>query len=272
MKYSHQEPKVLPHITIIGAGVRGRKQLTLESIKIIRESSYVLYFPIEDKLHDWLTNSIGVKNAESLSDLYKNGAQDLENYKRIVSKIIEVSSKFKDVAVLVPGHPYIGVSWIKSLNKMAMENLIHLNVIEGISSFDTMISDLKIDPLDHGATIIDANRLLLFQLKIEPKIDLYIYHICSVGNSRTDYEDLSKNNHLEKLQKYLIQFYPLNHNVVLIGCNSNSNKSLIKSCKLNELNNLHSYISVATSLFVPGLGFTKDDIDKEFYNLVQSTV
>lgn len=271
MDYMNQKFNDIPNITVIGAGVRGRKQMTLESIKIIQESSYVLYFPFEKHLHEWLTEKLGVVNAESLADLYKNGDIDRENYKRIVERILEVGNLFKNVAVLIPGHPYIGVSWIHHLNKMANSNIIKLNLIEGISSFDTMINDLRIDPLDHGATIIDANRLLLFQLQIETKIDLFIYHICSVGNARTDFENPSGNNRIELLQNYLKKFYSPNHTVVLVGSSETTNKSLLKTCLLQDLDSLQPSINVATSLFVPGISVSKNSIDNEFYKLVKSS-
>jgi len=118
-----------------------------------------------------------------------------------------------------------------------------------------MINDLKVDPLDHGSTIIDANRLLLYKLKIEPKIDLFIYHICSVGNSRTDYNELSKNNHLSSLQNYLSEFYSDNHKIVLISSNKKSSHSLIKTYKLKDLIKLGDDITVAKpTLFYQGVG------------------
>lgn len=266
-----QVDDTLPMVNVVGLGVRGRKQITLESLNIIRNSSFVLYFPIEHKLHNWLIEYLDVKNLESLESLYRHGDIDIENYMRITDKIINISKEFGDVTVLLPGHPYVGVTWIKMLNKLASDEVIRLNIFDGISSFDTMITDLKIDPLDHGATIIDANRLLLYKLKIEPKIDLFIYHICSVGNSKTEFNNITQNNHLNSLQVYLENYFTLNHKVVLIGSNSNSNNGLIIECKLKDLNTLANDINVATSLYIPGLDTSLDDIDKTFHNMLRNT-
>lgn len=265
------KPKLLPTINIIGMGVRGRKQLTLESIKTIKDSSFILFFSMEKSLQDWLSNTLEISQSESLDALYKHGDIDKENYKRISNKIINVGEKYRNISVLVPGHPYVGVTWIKELDKLAEKNLIHINVLEGISSFDTMINDLKVDPLDHGSTIVDANRLLLYQLKIETKIDLYIYHVCSIGNSRTDYNQVSLRNNLKLLQSYLSKFYALDHKVILVGSTHNAADGLMISCKLSDLYRSESEITVATSLFIPGLKTSKNDIDEKFYEILKNT-
>ncbi|MGE7926850.1 SAM-dependent methyltransferase [Lysinibacillus xylanilyticus] len=254
-------------INILGLGVRGKKQLTLESLSIMRNSDMILYFPMEVNFESWLKESVCIKKAESLAPLYIEGAIDIENYKRIVNRIIEVSESQKNIAILVPGHPYLGVTWVKMLKRVAIEKNINVNFHEGISSFDTMMNDLQVDPLDRGAVILDANRLLLYSLNIEPRMDLFIYHVCSVGNSNTDYDHVKENNNLNVLQKYLMKFYTEDHKVVLIGSNSKLSNSLTKEVKLKDLDLLDDYITVATSLYIPGVETEKKDINNEFYNL-----
>lgn len=267
--YTNSEP--VPIINIIGMGVRGRKQLTLESIKTIKGSSFILFFSMEKSLQEWLSNTLEISQSESLDALYKHGDIDKENYKRISNKITNMGEKYRNISVLVPGHPYIGVTWIRELDELAKKNLIHINVLEGISSFDTMINDLKVDPLDHGSTIVDANRLLLFQLKIETKIDLYIYHVCSIGNSRTDYNQVSLRNNLKLLQSYLSKFYALDQKIILIGSTHIASDGLMLSCMLSDLYTFESEITVATSLFIPGLETSKKDIDEKFYEILKAT-
>ena len=48
------------------------------------------------------------------------------------------------------------------------KHLNEIEIIDGISSFDVMMTYLGIDPLEQGTVLLDANRLLLFQYGLEP--------------------------------------------------------------------------------------------------------
>ncbi|WP_206918487.1 SAM-dependent methyltransferase [Alicyclobacillus suci] len=172
--YQENNTPSTPIVYVIGAGIRGRKHLTLEAISFLKQASLVLFFPCETISKDWLENNLGVACAESLHALYQDGARDEDNYTRIVNRILESANEVSTVAVLMPGHPRVGVTWIADLEIAKYNGNIQLRVVDGISSVDTMISDLKRDPLEHGALIVDANRILLYNLNLDPRLDHYI--------------------------------------------------------------------------------------------------
>ncbi|GIM46493.1 hypothetical protein DNHGIG_20420 [Collibacillus ludicampi] len=259
----------IPKVYVVGAGVRGRKHLTLEAISYLRKASLVLFFPFESISSEWLVDGLGVSMVESLAPLYQDGAVDAENYKRIINRIISAAQEFGSVAVLVPGHPRVGVSWVRELERRELEGQIQILVVDGISSFDTMITDLGLDPLENGAVVVDANRLLLYRLQLDPRLDYYIYHICSVGTSRTNYSNPALDNKLHYLKQWLLQSFPSNHEVMLIQSSTIQGKSsVLATCPLQELENISSLITFATSLFLPGLRISSKPIDKEFLALL----
>lgn len=269
-KESIESKSFVPNVYVVGAGVRSRKHLTLEAISYLRQASVVLFFPFESISSEWLEDSLGVSKAESLASLYQDGSVDIDNYTRIANKVLEAAQEFGSVAVLIPGHPRVGVSWIQDLECFEREEKIQLRVVDGISSLDTMLTDLGRDPLEHGAVVIDANRMLLYRLQIDPRMDYYIYHICSVGTSKTNYSNPSLGNRLDLLKQWLLRSFPEDHEVMLVESSKIPGKNaVVATCSIGELESLTPLITFATSLFLPGLSPISGPIDNEFLALLK---
>jgi uncharacterized protein YabN with tetrapyrrole methylase and pyrophosphatase domain len=186
---------------------------------------------------------------------------------------LDVHTDYKkegSVTVLIPGHPKVGVSWIQDLEKYEYDTEIELKVIDGISSFDTMLTDLRRDPLEQGAVVIDANRMLLYRLNLDPRMDYYIYHVCSVGTSRTHVSNPSLDNGLDLLKSWLLRSFPSDHEVTLVQSDIISgDRSAVETCLLKELEKLASSITFATSLFIRGVQPSFESLDKEFLAMVK---
>lgn len=144
-------------ITIVGGGIMSLSQLTLEGLNALQNADKILTFQSDPVLFE----RFGIRNLESLAPLYWDGAADEDNYARITRKIEQDADLHQNVAVLLPGHPRVGVTVVQSLVHRS-----DVRVLPGISSFCTMINDLGVDPLERGSVLIDVNRLLLFDLKI----------------------------------------------------------------------------------------------------------
>ena len=168
-------------LAIIGLGICGTQQLSLEGKARLLQARKVGCLPtIPLTLHESLGN-FGLPPIEDFGAFYRDGDVDEVNYQRLFDKVVADCRKYGDVALLVPGHPRIGVTLVQWLELRKQELQLKLEVFPGISSFDTMINDLSHDPLERGSVLVDANRLLLFEYHIEPSLDYYIYHVCSIG-------------------------------------------------------------------------------------------
>ncbi|BBO00308.1 hypothetical protein [Sporolactobacillus terrae] len=133
-----------------------------------------------------------------------------------------------------------------------------------------MINDLSRDPLDYGAVILDANRALLYQLHLDPRMDYYVYHICSVGNERTEYSNLSLHNHLNLFKNFLLKTFPPDHKVKLIrSINKNGKQAIVTNCPISDLEKLSDFITVDSSLFIPGTPV--EIINNKFLNVLEKS-
>lgn len=247
-------------ITFVGTGIQQYNQLTLIGLKALQASNAVLTFEWDD--HFFQSHSI--RNVFDLRPFYVNGAKDEDNYQSIEQFILESEAKYGEVTVAVPGHPRLGVTLLSRLTQNRK-----IQVIEGISSFCTMINDLGRDPLERGTVLMDANRFLLFDVKTSPFLDHFFYHICSVGTARTHVHEPSKNNSIDLLAKKLSSLFDPEHPAFLISSSTRQDSnSSIQQMQLQDLPKAISTITFDTTLFVPAK--RNQTVNREFLKLLRT--
>lgn len=255
---------------ILGTGINPYKHITLETIDILKTVQKILILPhlptqVIHKFHEF-----GISNIENLSPLYVSGDVDVKNYQRVYDYIMETYKSHEKSCLLIPGHPRIGVTlvnWLETRKDIPAEN-IYIN--SGISSFDTMINDLKIDPIERGSIILDANRLLLFQYNIDPCLHIFIYHVCSIGTAKVHLRNPENENKINSLKNYLLQYYPEDHETHLLSSQTNDDQEEIRhSVKIKDLDleKLISCVHFGTSLYIPPLNPKR--IDYNFLKTIQ---
>lgn len=236
-------------ISIIGRGLDPAEHLSLSAIRTLQSADKIVGIETEKSFWKSLQRDFGIKDIEDLTSLYSNEDIDMVNYNRFVNYVLDLSSTCLQLALLVPGHPRLGVTFVELLSRNCPTNT-SIKIIEGISSFDVMSCLIGIDPLEQGTALIDANRLLLFKYTLEPALCYFIYHVCSVGNSRTNFLNPSENNRIDLLIDYLLKFYPRNKEVYLCRApNGQNERAVIFKTTIIELNS--SDIDYSTSLYLP---------------------
>jgi uncharacterized protein YabN with tetrapyrrole methylase and pyrophosphatase domain len=234
---------------ILGSGIRGFSQITLEAIAVLESADVTLYFGGRD---EWL-DKIQFKELVSIHDLYRDGDIDRNNYARIHDRIMLEVERFPQVVVMCAGHPGFGEYVTDLLRQSCREKGHEFKVLPGISGFDGMMIDLEQDPLQLGTVILDANRVLMHSHEMNIHFDHYLYHVCSVATKFTHLTDSSKDNHIDLLQTHLLKFYDPEHPCQLI-CSSNATKgTVIHSGKISELDQLLPKVHFGTTLFIPGI-------------------
>lgn len=253
------------NITVIGSGILGLKQITPEGVAAIKKSEECFWIGKIDGIQD-LILSENIK-AENLSGLYINGENDTDNYERIITRLYKAMKIRKNIALIVPGHPRVGVTIVQ---KLSDEKSIKLVCYPGISSFDTMINDLSIDPLEEGTCILDANRLILYDYFMESSINYFIYHVCSVGNVKTDFLDPTENNRVNFLIDKLSKHYPPDHKLYLLSSSTSISEKANKiEGKTGSLKKLLEKVTYNHTLFIPSILPKKEDVNFEFLKCIQ---
>jgi len=247
-------------ITFVGAGIESLNQMTLEALQQLQSSDRVL--ALEWDAEFFVQNSI--KNVVDLRPLYRDGDKDEDNYKRIEDSILASANIGENVSILIPGHPRLGVTLVNRMQK-----LYPTKAISGISSFCTMIDDLAIDPLEKGTVILDANRLLLFEMELSNQMNHFIYHVCSIGAARTHYSSPQRGNLIDTLQEHLSKAFPKDHSIALVSSKTNySTSNSIIWFQLCDLSKQLKSVTFDTTLFIPGIRPKR--INKKFLDQLEA--
>jgi uncharacterized protein YabN with tetrapyrrole methylase and pyrophosphatase domain len=255
-------------LTFVGIGIKGISEMTLRGIDALKTAKKVLSLIGDDRCLADLRAYNAAASFESVTHLYVDGGKDTENYQMIFDKIDKEIGLHEDVVFLITGHPRVGVSLVEMFEKRKAEMGLDLFVIEGISSFDTILNDIARDPLSAGSSIIDVNRLLLFDYQIEPMLDTYLYHVASIGNERTNISGHSGLNHPDFLMTKLLQFYPEDHPISFISSATiEGGKARRLTGQLRNLRTMIKNIDFWSTLFIPA---TKPKhINREFLQLMR---
>ena len=253
---------------VIGLGIREAAQLTLEGLEALKRADKVLVLPVTTGQVEKFLMKNGIGPYENLKHLYQEGQTDTQNYQRILEKVVAECRQYSDVALLVPGNPRIGVTLVQWLEERKSALGIQLTVIEGISSFDTIINDLKKDPIERGSAILGANRILLFDYPLNPLLDHYIYHTCSIGCAEVNVDRPAHNNRIDLLQSHLLKFYPKDHPATLISSSVAVGAAAAEThaIRLDQLMEFLPFIHYGTTLFIPGASPRK--INRQFLNAI----
>jgi hypothetical protein len=253
-------------LIIVGTGIKRPQQLTLEGVTAIKNAKRVLHITATEQAIEALLDRLGAANRRSLEELYRVGTLDQDNYERLTREVVQEVEQWGDVALLLYGHPRLGVSVTRMLEDKLPGNVL---VLPATSSFDTMINDLHRDPLERGSVLLDATRLLLFQFRLEPCLDHYIYHVDSVA-SRILSDAGGNGSRCDLLRDYLLRFYPAQHRVKLIGSDSGQGEvPVFMELELGQLELAAEWLAIGVSLFIPAL--RPKQIDREVYALLQGS-
>lgn len=256
-------------IRIVGSGVEGIRHLTQEAIENIFLCKKALILGSITGMKEFLEENNILY--EDMTDLYINNQIDNINYSNIKSKIMSELEIHGDISFLIQGHPRLGVSVVQELQCDALVGACRLIVTPGISSFDTMINDLMLDPIESGTSLLDVNRLILFDYCMEPCINYFLYHVCSIGNQLTNYMSPTAKNGVHFLKEKLLKHYDQNQPVTLIASSLGDGQVHRRiDGTVGSIDILLNEVKFDYSLFIPAISPNKSNLNEDFYNYILS--
>jgi uncharacterized protein YabN with tetrapyrrole methylase and pyrophosphatase domain len=238
-------------LTIVGSGIRRPHQLTLETVHALQSSRRVLHLTATPQATEAALTALGVTNSRGLDELYAFGAVDDENYRRLLDSVKHELTTHETVSLMLYGHPRVGVT-LTAMLEASLSDIASVVVLPATSSFDTMINDLRRDPLARGSVLIDANRLLLFDAQLNPSLDHYVFHAGSVATRKT-LQPGREHGDLELLKNHLLRFYPADHKVKVVASSVLQDDGGIHEVELGQLERGSRGLAEGATLFVPAL-------------------
>lgn len=231
-------------IYILGLGSGSEKQLTLETIDILKDNTRKLYLRTE--IHpavSYLKNN-NIKY-ESFDHLYENAESFEDIYSEAVEKIIEESKK-SEITYVVPGNPVVAEKSVFLLLKRAREENIKTKVVSALSSLESIYSALEVDPLN-GMLVMNAADLNPSRLNKNISIllvQVYAQHIAS------------------ETKLALMEVYPDTYPIIVVKAAGIENQERIEEIPLYKLDRLN-WIDHLTSVFIKPNQFPLPDEEIE---------
>jgi hypothetical protein len=205
-----------PDIWIAGLGVTTAGQVTREVEQAIRASREVLYLDTGLATRPYLAGL-----CPRLTSLYEENYFEERSrssgYQQMAARVIEAALDHPPVTFAIHGHPLIAVQAPFAVMERARALGLRVQVLPGVSAIDTVLADLRLDPVVHGIQMYEATDLLLRRRPLQPDVPALIWQI---GPLETCLHTgrVSRPERFARFVAHLGLYYPPRHEVVAIYC------------------------------------------------------
>ena len=239
--------KRLQDLYLVGLGIDCRAHLTREGEKALKQARVILHI---DEDHRWLRKLN--PSVVDLKKMYWSGDERLAVYERIRARIITEMEGGPGVAFATYGHPMIFDRIANGLISHCRQNGRSVRVVNGISSLDTLATDLGIE-YGQGLQLYDATHVVTQAQPLNPRAHALLLQIGEFGCSRTsNVIDRAAPRRYLPLIDHLKKFYPPSHRVT-IAFSDNGEGLDLHPVPLSALDRHRQKIVPGATLYIPPL-------------------
>ncbi|WAS92940.1 SAM-dependent methyltransferase [Nannocystis punicea] len=201
-------------IAIVGLGVSGIHQMTREVEETIKRCRHVFVTDTAEGVCDYLrTICPKVTELTVRGDL---GAHRMVIYRRMASEVISGALDEGPVCFATYGHPTMYCYPTELIQRAAQILDLRTMILPGVSSLDTLLSDLGIDPGGDGLQIYEASDMLIRQRPLQTDVGTVIYQVPIVLESSNRLPGKQSIDNLRRFQAYLLKYYPPKHTALFV--------------------------------------------------------
>lgn len=236
---------------VLGTGIRGHLQLTAETQQALTVCHRAFVLHADTRVLDAIRAHCS--NVTDLADVYVGHTLRRTAYQAIAARVVDTASDDGPVAFVVHGHPFFLVSASEYILKMAESKGLRAVALPGVSSFDTLLCDLKID-LAYGVQLYDTTTLLDNGWIPNHRVPMLLFQLATTCEDRVVRED-RLGTILQPIIDLLQPLYGDEHQVRLIYSAAGLlDVTRTKTYKLAELAMPHVSLSDRPTLYVPPAG------------------
>ncbi len=200
-------------IAVVGLGIAGVHQLTREVEETIRRCQHTFVTDTGTGVLEYLATLC--PDVVDLATAEDAGTHRIPVYRRMASKVVSAAMADGPVCFATYGHPTMYCYPTTLIQRAAVVLDLKVTILPGVSFLDTLLTDLGIDPGFDGLQLYEATDLLVRRRPLQPDVACVISQAPTVANAynRPGVRDIA---HLTRLQDYLLETYPADHQVVLV--------------------------------------------------------
>jgi len=203
----------VPDLSLIGVGLDPLRHLTEEAKAALGACRVAFHLTAN---HDLISDLVGGTTV-NLGDHYREKASS-QAYAEQVEMILSEVDNGPGVGFVTYGHPMVLVDTCQMLLAALRTRGGTWRVVSGISSIAVMLERLTLDVGLAGLLVIEANKMVINQVRPDPSVATLIMQVGAYGALELT---LARRNHPDRftgLRDYLLQTYRSRHPAVLITC------------------------------------------------------
>ena len=201
---------------IAGLGIQTVKQVTREVEEALRASQEILYLDTGVATRRYL-EGLCPRVTSLFEQSYSEDQPRLSAYEHMVIRVVEAALDHPPVTFAIHGHPLIAMHAPFLVLEMGKALDLRVEVLPGISAIDTLLADLRIDPVVHGVQMYEATDLLLRRRPLQNEVPAIIWQVGTLETGLHS-QRVSRSERFARFVAHLRQFYPARHQLVALYC------------------------------------------------------
>jgi tetrapyrrole (corrin/porphyrin) methylase-like protein len=199
-------------LLVVGTGITGIGQLTLEAVGAIDQAERLFYLMNDPIAEAWFRQRH--PSAQTLSDLYGEGKDRSVSYAEMAARVIRSVRSGYRVCVAVYGHPGVFVQFTHLAIAALRREGYPARMLPGVSADGCLIADLGFNPGDHGIQSFEATDFLMRRRRFDPTSSLVLWQVGVLGEPDAAVRRGRQPERLRRLVSVLLRQYPERHRVV----------------------------------------------------------
>ncbi len=237
-------------LTVVGTGITGIGQTTLETVACLERADKVFYLVTEPTTEVWIRGLNA--SAESLASLYADHKDRETTYAEITRRLISAVRGGARVCAAFYGHPGVLVQASHRTIRRLRREGYPTRMLPGVSADGCLFADLGVNPGDHGVQGFEATDFLMYRRRFDPTSELLLWQVGVLGEPRAIKGITCRPERLRKLVSVLRRHYPAAHRVTLYYAPMfPSHPPIVKRVRLDRLPDVP--VSPLALLYVPAL-------------------
>lgn len=233
---------------LLGSGIRGTLQFTAETMQALRACRRVFVLHADSDVVDFARRHCA--EVEDLAPLYETRSVRDDVYRKISELLVQEAVRSGPIGFLVHGNPLFLVSATEYTLDLAERHGLRVSVLPAVSSFDTLLCDLRLD-YGYAVQVFDSTTLLKAGWTPNPQVPLLLFQLASTLDRAVIVGEPSPQV-LAPLVELLTPLYGPGHGVEVVFSSSHPlEPSTITRLALGELTTVDLELWRRPTLHVP---------------------
>jgi precorrin-3B methylase len=235
-------------LLVVGVGIRGLGQSTLEAAEAIKQADRVFYVIPEPTTAHWVRQLN--PSARSLATLYAVGKDRSTTYREMTDTILAAVIEGHRVCAVFYGHPGVFVEASHDAIRRARRKGYPAYMLPGVSADACLFADIGLNPGQHGVQSFEATDFLVSRRRFDPASNLLLWQVGGIGLVDWKPRGTESQEPLDILAAMLARHYGPRHTVVVYhSATFPAHASQVKRVRLDRLSRVKVHANAL--LFVP---------------------